>query len=202
MGEPVVLVHAGALAEWFKPLLQEQDLTGRYQVVSYHRFGYVGSSHVAGPVSIGQQAARLAGADALLRDRAGAPRRPFLRWDQRYATGAGCPRRGAVTSPGGSRSEVWGGVFPLRAAPGAIARLVPARRGVRPARCDASAARAESPRHGPGAGGLLRTSLAVGIDLIAGRVGSTLTMPSANGMLTKLAPASRRDGKQTHGKES
>ncbi len=56
-GEPVVLVHAGVLAEWFKPLVQERALTGRYQVVSYHRLGYAGSSRVAGPVSIGQQAA-------------------------------------------------------------------------------------------------------------------------------------------------
>ncbi len=56
-GEPVVLVHAGVLAEWFQPLLQERALTERYQVVSYHRLGYAGSSRVAGPVSIAQQAA-------------------------------------------------------------------------------------------------------------------------------------------------
>ncbi len=56
-GEPVVLVHAGVLAEWFKPLLQERALTDQYHVVSYHRLGYAGSSRVADPVSIGQQAA-------------------------------------------------------------------------------------------------------------------------------------------------
>ena len=58
-GEPVVLVHAGIFADWFKPLLQEPALTSRYRVVSYHRIGYAGSSRVAGPVSIAQQAAHL-----------------------------------------------------------------------------------------------------------------------------------------------
>jgi pimeloyl-ACP methyl ester carboxylesterase len=58
-GEPVVLVHAGVFADWFKPLLEEPALTGRYRVVSYHRVGYAGSSRVAGPVSIAQQAAHL-----------------------------------------------------------------------------------------------------------------------------------------------
>jgi pimeloyl-ACP methyl ester carboxylesterase len=58
-GEPVVLVHAGIFAAWFKPLLDEPALTGRYRVVSYHRVGYAGSSRVAGPVSIPQQAAHL-----------------------------------------------------------------------------------------------------------------------------------------------
>ena len=55
-GEPVVLVHAGVFADWFKPLLEERALTDRYRVVSYHRVGYAGSSHLAGPVSIAQQA--------------------------------------------------------------------------------------------------------------------------------------------------
>lgn len=54
--ELVVLVHAGLVAEWFQPLVQERALTGRYQVVSYHRVGYAGSTHVAGLVSIAQQA--------------------------------------------------------------------------------------------------------------------------------------------------
>ena len=34
-GEPVVLVHAGLVAEWFQPLLQEQALTEQYQVFSF-----------------------------------------------------------------------------------------------------------------------------------------------------------------------
>jgi pimeloyl-ACP methyl ester carboxylesterase len=60
VGEPVVLVHAGVFAGWYKPLLDEPALTGRYRVMTYHRIGYAGSSRVAGPVSIAQQAAHLA----------------------------------------------------------------------------------------------------------------------------------------------
>ena len=60
-GEPVVLVHAGIFADWFKPLLDEPALGGRYRVVSYHRVGYAGSGRLAGPVSIAQQAAHLRG---------------------------------------------------------------------------------------------------------------------------------------------
>ena len=58
-GEPVVLVHAGIFADWFKPLVDEPALTGRYRVVNYHRAGYAGSSRLVGPVSIAQQAAHL-----------------------------------------------------------------------------------------------------------------------------------------------
>jgi 3-oxoadipate enol-lactonase len=60
-GEPVVLVHAGIFADWFHPLMDQPALTGRYRVVSYHRVGYAGSSRVAGPVSIADQAAHLRG---------------------------------------------------------------------------------------------------------------------------------------------
>jgi pimeloyl-ACP methyl ester carboxylesterase len=58
-GEPVILVHAGIFAEWFKPLLEEPALTSRYRLVRYHRVGYAGSSRVTGPVSIAQHAAHL-----------------------------------------------------------------------------------------------------------------------------------------------
>ena len=47
-GEPVVFVHAGIFADWFRPLLDEPALTDRYRVLSYHRVGYAGSSRVAG----------------------------------------------------------------------------------------------------------------------------------------------------------
>jgi pimeloyl-ACP methyl ester carboxylesterase len=60
-GEPVVLVHAGIFADWFKPLLEESALADRYRVVSYHRVGYAGSGRLAGPVSIAQQTAHLRG---------------------------------------------------------------------------------------------------------------------------------------------
>jgi pimeloyl-ACP methyl ester carboxylesterase len=59
VGEPVVLVHAGVFAGWYKPLLDEPSLAGRYRVLTYHRIGYAGSSRVAGSVSIAQQAAHL-----------------------------------------------------------------------------------------------------------------------------------------------
>jgi pimeloyl-ACP methyl ester carboxylesterase len=58
-GEPVVLIHAGIFADWFKPLVEESALTGRYRVVSYHRVGYAGSGRLVGPVTIAQQAAHL-----------------------------------------------------------------------------------------------------------------------------------------------
>ena len=58
-GEPVVLVHAGVIGSWFTPLLAEPALASRYRILSYHRVGYLGSSRVAGPVSIAQQAAHL-----------------------------------------------------------------------------------------------------------------------------------------------
>lgn len=56
-GESVVLMHAGVCADFFKPLMEESALTQRYHLLSYHRVGYGRSSHVAGPVSIVQQAA-------------------------------------------------------------------------------------------------------------------------------------------------
>jgi pimeloyl-ACP methyl ester carboxylesterase len=60
-GEPLVLVHAGIFADWFKPLMDEPVLASRYQVVGYHRAGYAGSSRAAGPVSIAEQATHLRG---------------------------------------------------------------------------------------------------------------------------------------------
>jgi pimeloyl-ACP methyl ester carboxylesterase len=58
-GDPVVLVHAGILADWFQPLLDDPTLVGRHRVVSYHRVGYAGSGRVTGPVSIAEQAGHL-----------------------------------------------------------------------------------------------------------------------------------------------
>ena len=58
-GEPVVLLHAGMFADWFRPLLDEAALTARYRVLSLHRVGYAGSSRVAGPVSIARQASQV-----------------------------------------------------------------------------------------------------------------------------------------------
>lgn len=54
-----MLVHAGVFADWFEPLLYEPALVDRCRLVTYHRVGYAGSTHVAGPLSIAQQAAQL-----------------------------------------------------------------------------------------------------------------------------------------------
>jgi pimeloyl-ACP methyl ester carboxylesterase len=56
-GEPVVLIHPGHFADWFTPLLDEPALTQQYRVLTYHRVGCAGSSHIAGPVSLAQHAA-------------------------------------------------------------------------------------------------------------------------------------------------
>ena len=56
VGEPVVLVHAGIFSDFFRPLVEEPALISRYCLVSYHRVGCGGSSSVAGPVSIAQEA--------------------------------------------------------------------------------------------------------------------------------------------------
>jgi pimeloyl-ACP methyl ester carboxylesterase len=55
-GKPVLLVHAGVLADWFQPLLAEPALVERYRLVSYHRANYGESSHVSGPLSVADQA--------------------------------------------------------------------------------------------------------------------------------------------------
>jgi pimeloyl-ACP methyl ester carboxylesterase len=55
--EPVVLIHPGHFADWFTPLLEEPALTDHYHVLTYHRIGCAGSSHIAGPLSLAQQAA-------------------------------------------------------------------------------------------------------------------------------------------------
>jgi len=56
-GEPVLLIHPGIFADFFTPLLREPSLISRYRLVHYHRVGCAGSSRVAGPVNLGQQAA-------------------------------------------------------------------------------------------------------------------------------------------------
>jgi pimeloyl-ACP methyl ester carboxylesterase len=56
-GAPVVLIHPGHFADWFTPLLDEPALRDHYRVLWYHRVGCVGSSHIAGAVSLVQHAA-------------------------------------------------------------------------------------------------------------------------------------------------
>ena len=56
-GEPVVLVHHGAGADWFGPLLEEPALTRRHQLLRYHRAGYAGSSPLVPPLTFAREAA-------------------------------------------------------------------------------------------------------------------------------------------------
>jgi pimeloyl-ACP methyl ester carboxylesterase len=56
-GEPVVLIHAGLLADWFAPLLDQPAIARSFRTLSYHRPGYAGSPGIAGPLDIARQAA-------------------------------------------------------------------------------------------------------------------------------------------------
>jgi pimeloyl-ACP methyl ester carboxylesterase len=68
-GEPVLLISP-VLADGFLPLLTEPALADRYQLIRYHKRGWVGSTHTPPPVSIADHAAD---ATALL-DHLGVPR--------------------------------------------------------------------------------------------------------------------------------
>ena len=60
-GEPVVLVHHGAGADWFKPLLDEPSLAGRHRVVRYHRPGYARSGPLVVPLTFAVEAVTFRG---------------------------------------------------------------------------------------------------------------------------------------------
>ena len=68
-GEPVLLISP-VLADGFLPLLSEPALADSYQLIRYHKRGWVGSTHTASPVSVATHAADAA---ALL-DHLGVPR--------------------------------------------------------------------------------------------------------------------------------
>lgn len=55
-GEPIVLIQTALTADEFLPLASQPELQDAYQVVMYHRRGYVGSSPVQGPGSIERDA--------------------------------------------------------------------------------------------------------------------------------------------------
>ena len=59
-GEPVLLISP-VVADGFLPLLSEPALAGRYRLITYHKRGWAGSTHTAGPVSIEDHAADAAG---------------------------------------------------------------------------------------------------------------------------------------------
>ena len=56
-GEPVVLIHWGVGATWAEPLLDQQALASRYQLLSYHRAGFAGSGRLEGPPTMAAHAA-------------------------------------------------------------------------------------------------------------------------------------------------
>ena len=60
-GEPVVLVHHGAGADWFNPLFEEPALAGSFRLLRYHRAGYAGSSRLSGPLTFQDEAAGFRG---------------------------------------------------------------------------------------------------------------------------------------------
>jgi len=61
-GEPVLMISP-MLADGFVPLTAEPSLAKRYQLIRYHKRGWVGSTNTPGPVSVADHAAD---ADALL----------------------------------------------------------------------------------------------------------------------------------------
>ncbi|MDQ3349994.1 MAG: alpha/beta hydrolase [Acidobacteriota bacterium] len=59
-GEPVLLISP-VVADGFRPLLSERVLADRYQLITYHKRGWVGSTHTPAPVTIADHAADAAG---------------------------------------------------------------------------------------------------------------------------------------------
>lgn len=55
-GEPVLLISP-VLADGFLPLLSEPVLTDRYQLIRYHKRGWLGSTHTLPPVTVADHAA-------------------------------------------------------------------------------------------------------------------------------------------------
>ena len=60
-GEPILLIPTGPVADSFHPMVSQQALAARYQLIVYHRRGQCGSTHTAPPVSFGDQASDAAG---------------------------------------------------------------------------------------------------------------------------------------------
>ena len=55
-GQPLLLIDM-LIADCFVPLLPEPALAHGYQLIRYHKRGWVGSTHTPPPVSIGEHAA-------------------------------------------------------------------------------------------------------------------------------------------------
>jgi pimeloyl-ACP methyl ester carboxylesterase len=89
-GEPVLLIDM-LIADCFVPLLPEPALAHRYQLIRYHKRGWVGSTHTSPPVSIGEHAADAA---ALL-EHLGVPRAHIVG----HSTGASIGAQLALDHP-------------------------------------------------------------------------------------------------------
>ena len=57
VGEPVLLMHCGFIADSFAPLMNDAGLIGRYRLINYHRIGYGQSDRAMDPMSVAEQAA-------------------------------------------------------------------------------------------------------------------------------------------------
>jgi pimeloyl-ACP methyl ester carboxylesterase len=55
-GEPVLLISP-VVADGFLPLVAERALAGRYRLITYHKRGWVGSTHTPAPVTVADHAA-------------------------------------------------------------------------------------------------------------------------------------------------
>jgi pimeloyl-ACP methyl ester carboxylesterase len=64
-GEPLLFISS-VLADGFAPLLSEPAMADRYQLISYHRRGWVGSTPTPAPVSVADHAADAAALLAFL----------------------------------------------------------------------------------------------------------------------------------------
>jgi pimeloyl-ACP methyl ester carboxylesterase len=61
LGDDVVFVHGGLIADGLAPLAAAPPIAARHRVLTWHRVGYAGSSLAAGHADITAQAAQLAG---------------------------------------------------------------------------------------------------------------------------------------------
>ena len=89
-GEPVLFISP-VLADGFLPLLSEPALADRYQLIRYHKRGWVGSTHTPPPVSVATHAADAA---AIL-DHLGVPRAHVAG----HSSGAAVAAQLAIDSP-------------------------------------------------------------------------------------------------------
>ena len=108
-GEPVVLIHAGVCAEFFRPLAD--PLAARHTVLRYHRAGSADSDHVEGAAELLGAGRALPGAHAPRRHRAGARRRALVEREHGAPARARRPGRRPVArahghgAPGGAESD-------------------------------------------------------------------------------------------------